>query len=551
MSELAVRNVGRSFGNLRALDDVSFSLHGGEVLGIVGENGAGKSTLLNILSGTLPADAGEIRLDGEPLAPRSYSEANLAGIWRIFQEPALIPGIPVYENLLLGHERRFTRGGVLQRRAMIREARRLVEEMGLDVDVREPLFHYDTATQQALEVARSSLLPEVLGLPSGFVLFDEPTTGLTRSEVDRLLERMRVMRSEGVGVAFISHRLEEIFEVCDRICVLKDGKLVGTVLPKDVDEADLHRMMVGRESGEDYYVQDKAFDPSSDAAEVLAVEGLTLEEARGRNSHVRRFAFQEVDLSLRAGEIVGVAGVLGSGKSQFVRAVSGVVKPTAGSVRLAGATVRGGVAARKERGIAFVSGDRTGESLIGSFSVAANVSLASGESGAGGFSNKLGIWKRRAERREAKRAIEDYKIKASAGSTMSGLSGGNQQKVALARWVRRNPRLIVIENPTAGVDIGAKAEIYRLLRELASGGAAVLYVSDELPELIGFSDRILVMRDGRISREFAAPPGAKPSEHELVAEMVAGERRAEDAARERHGVEGGAPPAALVAGGAA
>jgi ABC-type sugar transport system ATPase subunit len=531
MSELRVDGVSRSFGNLRALDDVSFSLRGGEVLGIVGENGAGKSTLLNILSGTLDADQGEIKLDGEKLAPRSYSEANLNGIWRIFQEPALIPGIAVYENLLLGHERLFTRAGVLDRGRMLREARRLVAEMELDVDVREPLFHYDTATQQALEVARSSLLPELLGLPSGFVLFDEPTTGLTRSEVDRLLARMRKLREEGTGVAFISHRLEEIFEVCDRIVVLKDGRLVGEVKPADVDENDLHRMMVGRETGKDYYVQERAFDRESAAAAVLEVEQLSLEQPRDRNSHVRRFAFQDIDLTVRAGEVVGIAGVLGSGKAKFIRAVSGALKPTGGEVRLAGRRLGGGVASRKRRGLAFVSGDRKGESLIDAFTVAGNISLASGEAGPGGFSNHLGIWKRGAERKEAKQAIDSYKIKAAPGSTTGSLSGGNQQKVAIARWVRRDPQLIVIENPTAGVDVGARAEIYRLLRELTAKGAAVLYVSDDLPELIGFSDRVLVMRDGRITHEFDAAPGQKPSEHDLVAAMVAGDRRSEDAAR--------------------
>jgi len=531
MSELRVEGVGRSFGALRALDDVSFSLHGGEVLGIVGENGAGKSTLLNLLSGTLPPDQGEIRLDGEQLTTRSYSEANLRGIWRIFQEPALIPGLAVYENLLLGHERQFTRAGVLDRKRMIREAQRLVAEMELDVDVREPLFHYDTATQQALEVARSSLLPEVLGLPSGFVLFDEPTTGLTRSEVDRLLARMGKLKRQGVGVAFISHRLEEIFEVCDRIVVLKDGKLVGEVKPAEVTEADLHRMMVGRETGEDYYVQQRAFDARTAAPTVLEVEKLTLEQPRDRNSHVRRFAFQDVDLAVRAGEVVGIAGVLGSGKAKLIRSVCGVLKPTAGEAHLHGSPLHGGVASRKRRGVAFVSGDRIGESLIGAFTVAGNISLASGEAGAGGFSNRLGIWRRRAERKEAREAIAAYKIKAEASSTTGSLSGGNQQKVAIARWVRRDPQLIVIENPTAGVDVGAKAEIYRLLRELTAKGAAVLYVSDDLPELIGFSDRVLVMRDGRITHEFDAAPGHKPSEHDLVAAMVATDRRIEDAVR--------------------
>jgi simple sugar transport system ATP-binding protein/ribose transport system ATP-binding protein len=425
--------------------------------------------------------------------------------------------------MVLGHESAFTRAGILQKRLMIREAQQAVTTMGLsDVDVREPAYRINVAARQAVEIARASLLPERLGLQSSFVLLDEPTTGLTLAEVGRLLEMIRRLRAGGVGVVFVSHRLEEVLAVCDRLYVLKDGAVVAESKPSETNEAALHRAMVGRERDADLYLERRKRTLSPRDAPVLEVERLSASGHAGGGSGAARNVFEDVSLSVRAGEIVGIGGLMGSGKSELLRTIAGVHPTASGTIRMRGRPLSGTIVDRKKQGLAFVPQDR-GESVMRAFTVAGNISLSSGEAGPVGFSTRLGVWKKAAEAREARQAIERYQIKAAPRTRVMRMSGGNQQKVALARWIRRKPSLLMIDNPTAGVDVGAKFEIYRILRDLADSDTAVLYVTDDLPELLGLSQRILVMRNGRIGREFDATGPGKPSEHTLVSEMIGGE----------------------------
>ncbi len=515
-SSFSVAHLSRAFGPTTVLDDITLSLSAGEIVGILGENGAGKSTLLNILSGTLQPSSGAMSIDGEPRRFRDHNEANRRGVWRIFQEPAQIGPLPVYENLFLGHERHFARAGVLDTGAMIRAARVLVEEQGLAVDVRDPVLRYDFATRQALEVGRAILLPRILGLPASFILFDEPTTGLTRAEVDRLLDRMRVLRGAGAGLAFVSHRLPEVFAVCDRVLVLRDGRLVGGGPTADFDEDRLHRLMVGRALAAPAGKRSPR-TLSTTAGPILSVRNLGLSSSRTEVG--RRRLVDELCFSVAPGEIVGIGGLLGSGKTETLRLLAGIGPSGTGEMTLDGQPLLGSIARRKRRGLSFVPSDRTGEAIIPASSVARNISLPSGEAGARGFSTRLGVWRTAYERRISRSLIKAFNIKATPDQPVGTLSGGNQQKVSLARWIHREPLLLLIENPTAGVDVGAKNEIHCLLRALADRRTAILFVSDDLPELIGLADRILLLRDGRLVADIdnAAHPA---TEHALVATMI-------------------------------
>ncbi len=514
----AVDQLTHRFGRLAALRDVSLAIGAGECVGILGENGAGKSTLLNVLSGTLAPSAGRVLLNGHAIRFRDHHDANRHGVWRIFQEPAQIGPLPVWENLFLGHDRHWTRVGVLDTAAMVREARALVSTMGLAVDVRAPVGLYDFATRQALEVGRATLLPAILGLPASFVLFDEPTTGLTGAEVAMLLERMRALRTAGAGLAFVSHRLGEVLAVCDRVVVLRDGVVVGGGPTDAFDEDRLHRLMVGRDAVVRTAHAPRA-GPSDSGRTGLVVDRMTAATVRTGADRHRRPAVADVSFEVAPGTVVGVGGLLGSGKGELLRLIAGVARAASGAATLDGRVLEGPIARRKHAGVAYVSADRAGEAVIAGETVARNLTLPSGHAGPRGFSNRLGIWRSRREREAARTAIAAFSIKAPAAQRVGELSGGNQQKVALARWMTREPLLLLIENPTAGVDVGAKVEIHALLRALAGRGTAILYVSDDLPELIALSDRILLMRDGRLvfDRDNAE---RTTKEHELVGAMI-------------------------------
>ncbi|MGB7100146.1 MAG: sugar ABC transporter ATP-binding protein [Xanthobacteraceae bacterium] len=505
---LRLERLSKTFGDTVVLDNVGFSVARNKVVGVVGENGAGKSTLFNIITGIVRADRGRIEFRGKEIRPTNYREANLLGISRVFQEQALIPNIAVYENILLSHEGKFTRlGQLLDRRRMIKTAQRIVDVMKLDIDVRRRTDEYDFSKRQSIEIARACLVPrEVLSISTPLVLLDEPTSALEKSEEEALFRLILTIKEYG-SVLFVSHRLGEVLRVCDLIHVLRDGRLVATVDPATTDEHTLHGLMVGRERDADYYHEEDQ-EPIVGRPVMLAACGLSSPDH-----------YQDVSLEVHEGEVFGIGGLLDSGKSHLGKGIAGLRPPAAGTVRLgtehpAPPEFRSLIA----QGFAYVPSERLAEGIIPPFSVAWNISLAGAQDI---FSNRLGFWRSAVEDGITRRYIRELDVKAtSPQSACETLSGGNQQKVVLAKWLCRSPRAIVLDNPTRGIDAGAKEEVYKLIRRITASGACIILITDELLELIGLSHRIAVMRGGRVTAVVDAPPEQKPSERELVALML-------------------------------
>ena len=502
------QGVSKSFGGVPVLKDVDFSVARNQVIGMVGENGAGKTTLFNILSGIVRADAGTMELRGRPYSPASYREASALGVSRVFQEQALIPNIKVYENLLLSHEAAYSRlGQWIDKARMISAAQRVIDDAGLKIDVRLPTASYSFSKRQLIEIARACLVPtELLGIDHPVVLLDEPTSALEKSDEEtfrNLINRLR----ERASIVLVSHRLTEVLELSDIVYVLKDGRLVATVDPDDADERMLHGLMVGREREADFYHESEQLDVGGEPI-VFQVRGL------GRAGQ-----YEDVSLEVAGGEVVGFGGLLNSGKSEFGKGAAGIDLPESGTVSLSGGPPERPVIRNlTPRGLGYVPAERLLEGVIGNYSAAWNLSLAGG---ADRFTNRLGLWQTQQEVRVTQDYIDALSIKARGPHDVCAtLSGGNQQKIVLARWLCREPRVLILDNPTRGVDAGAKEEIYRLVRGLSAKGVAILLITDDLLELIGLSNRIMIMQHGRLTRAVDAPGHAKPSERELIAYML-------------------------------
>lgn len=478
---LEVCGVSKRFGAVRALKDVSMDIRSGEVLGLVGENGAGKSTLLRTLAGAHQPDAGELRRDGTPLRMRSPRDAHQQGIRVISQEPELVEDLSVAENIFLGELPR--RGRVVDRRGLKLAARELIRRHGFDKQL-DP--HLDA---KALGRAQRQLVEILKALKSEaqVIAFDEPTSSLTHDEAQRLFAVVRRLRDDGVAVVYVSHRLREILELADRVAVLRDGELVAARPAASLQEDELVRLMVGRKLAVELSRRHSA--PGPEASPVL--------EARG----LRTAWLKDVDLTIRAGEVVGVAGLIGAGRSELAKALFGEVPLASGALRMHGRPVR----LRSPRdaiaaGIGYAPEDRKGAGLVMQRSVAENISLASLPR-----LRRMRVVRRGAERKLVEGLMGQLRIKAASPAVEVGtLSGGNQQKVVLARQLARHPDLLILDEPTQGVDVGAKAEIYALIDRMTAEGLAVLLISSELPEVLSQSHRILVMENGRIRGEFLA-----------------------------------------------
>ncbi|MCM4081197.1 sugar ABC transporter ATP-binding protein [Paractinoplanes hotanensis] len=488
-SLLVLRAVSKSFVGVRVLDRIDLDVAPGEVHAVVGENGAGKSTLMKIISGAYAPDEGSVVFAGETRVFRGPREARRAGIGMIHQELTLLPDRTVAENVHLGHEP--VRRGLVDRRGMLARTSALLASMGagpLPVDV--PVGRLGIAQRQVVEIAKA------LALDARLLIMDEPTAALADHEVELLYALVRRLRGQGIGLLYVSHRLAEVFDLADRITVLKDGKRVTTVPAAETTTAELVRHMVGRDlSG--YYPGRAA--PGDQGPVRLAVSG-------GGNRKLR-----DVNLRLRAGEVVGVGGLQGSGRSALARALFGVAPFTTGEVRLDGRPVRvASPRAAIRAGIAYVSEDRKGEGIMARQSVLDNALLAARAIG--------GPWSGRADRTTRMRELLGAVDVRTAGvdQEIRFLSGGNQQKVVLARWLALGPRVLLFDEPTRGVDVGATSAIHDVVRRLAREGAAVLMISSDLPELLGMSDRIVVMREGSIAGELSG--GA--SEADVVALAV-------------------------------
>ncbi|WP_416414184.1 sugar ABC transporter ATP-binding protein [Pantoea sp. App145] len=506
-SLLCIQGVKKRYGDNAVLHGLSLEVAQHNVVSLVGENGAGKTTLFDILSGLTPADGGEMSLRGVRYAPRSLQQAQDAGISRVFQEQALVSGLSVYENLLLGRDRHFYRAGFLQRRAMVLKAQQLADEAVLQLDVRQPVDRLSFSQRQTIEIARACLAPGLLDdIAHPLILLDEPTATLDLADEKWFLDLVGKLRQRA-SFLLVSHRLQEVIKLSDVIYVLKDGVRVACTESQVTSPTQLQQWMVGRERAADHYYQHLQH-PVDDQPLAFTVQNLA-----------RAASYHNINLQIRQGEIVGLGGLLNSGKEALAKSVAGVLLPESGEVSLAGApSQKPRISKLVRQGVGYIPAERLEEGMIAPFSVSWNLSLSSG---ADRFSHRYGYWYRRLESQVATDFIERLRIRnATPNKLCAQLSGGNQQKVVLARWLFRQPRVLILDNPTRGVDAGAKEEIYRELRQLSAQGVAILLLSDELLELIGLSHRIVILQHGQQVGEISAPANHKPDEQTLVAMML-------------------------------
>jgi len=469
---LTARGLSKSYGGVRVLDGVDFELHAGEVHALVGENGAGKSTFVKILAGAVRAESGGVALRGAPLPAGDPLAVRRLGVSVVHQEFTLVPELDVVDNVFLGRER----GRPFLRRAeMARAVRARLDELGVDVDVRVPVGQLSVAQQQLVEIARA------LELDAAVLVLDEPSASLSAREVARLLTVVRQLRDRGLGIIYISHRFDEIFAVADRVTVLRDGRHVATAAAAGLDRSQLIKWMVGREVSEEF----PAREPKP-GAPALEVRGLS---AAGR--------FRDVSFTVREGEIVGLAGLVGAGRTSTALAIVGAID-SVGDVRVRGEHVRVRTPADAiDRGLAYLTEDRKGRGIFAELSTSTNITIAFLRAFV-----RSGFISDTRERDAAARAARDFDVRAATLEQPAGtLSGGNQQKMLLARYLLEPRTVVILDEPTRGVDVGARAEIYALMNRLTSAGLAILMISSDLPELIGMADRVVVMREGRVTGE--------------------------------------------------
>jgi ribose transport system ATP-binding protein len=492
---LEMRDITKRFPGVLALDKAQLQLRPGEVHCLLGENGAGKSTMMKILAGAQQKDDGAILLDGEEVQITSPHHAQQLGISMIYQEFNLSPYLSVAENIFLGREPRIGRSPFIDWRRMYTDAREILSRIRVDLDVKRPVNELSIAQQQMVEIAKA------LSVNAKIIVMDEPSATLTDHELVALFELIKNLRRQGIGIIYISHRLEEVFEIGSRVTVMRDGQHVGTHDCCDLKREDIIHMMVGRELKDEY---PKELFPLG--KEKLRVEGIT-----------RAGAFRDVSFTLHTGEIVGLTGLVGAGRTEVARAIFGADRITAGKIFLDGKEItvtspRDAIA----QGIGLLTEDRKNQGLVLGMTVRENTTLANLDS-----LMKGPFIDRRQERAIAEEYVKELHIKTpSIEQTAQNLSGGNQQKVVLAKWLYTQSRVLIFDEPTRGIDVGAKVEIYKLMNELVRKGVAVLMISSELPEVLGMCDRILVMHEGKLSGEL---PRAQASQ-EAIMRLATGEK---------------------------
>ncbi|MBO1334158.1 sugar ABC transporter ATP-binding protein [Streptomyces sp. VRA16 Mangrove soil] len=505
---LRIEGIRKTFPGVVALDSVDFDLRRGEVHVLLGENGAGKSTLIKMLSGAYTPDEGRITVGGEQVRIHGAQDAERLGIATIYQEFNLVPDLTVAENIFLGRQPR--RFGLVDRKKMEADAAALLARVGVNVSPRARVRELGIARLQMVEIAKA------LSLDARVLIMDEPTAVLTSEEVDKLFAIVRALREDGVGIVFITHHLEEIAALGDRVTVIRDGRSVGQV-PAATPEDELVRLMVGR-SIEQQYPRER---PATGSA-LLKVEGLT-----------RDGVFQDVSFEVRAGEVVGIAGLVGAGRTEVVRAVFGADPYDKGSVEVAGARVpRHDVNAAMAAGVGLVPEDRKGQGLVLDQSVEENLGLVTLRA-----ATRAGFVDRQGQHTAAERIASQLGVRmAGLGQHVRTLSGGNQQKVVIGKWLLADIKVLILDEPTRGIDVGAKVEIYQLINELTAAGHAVLMISSDLPEVLGMSDRVLVMAQGRIAGELDAADATQDSVMALAVSTSTptSEKTDKEAGRGRH-----------------
>jgi len=492
---LRISRVSKHFEAVRALHDVSFDLAPGEVHALVGENGAGKSTLVGVITGLLEPDGGEVVLNGRPVHFRNPLQARAAGVAAVYQDPNLFPHLSVAENIATG--RYPTSGPFLDRTTMVAQARARLEDLGFPLDPEQLVAGLTVAETQFVEIARA--VDEDLQL----LILDEPTSALTPGEASKLYDVVERLRAEGTTVIWISHRMEEIRELADSITVLRDGEHVRTAPAAELGDAEMIRLMVGRSVVLEQVARTEPLGPPRLEVENLTDPGV----------------FEDVTFSVAEGEIVGVAGLVGAGRSEIAQAVFGLSPHLSGEVRIDGEpVVPRGPAAMVERGVAYLPEDRDAEGVIASMTIASNIALPSIRS-----LSRAGFMLRRKERELAARERTALSIKGEIDDLVSSLSGGNRQKVALARWLATEPRVLLLDEPTHGIDVGTKAQVHDMMRELARvRRMAILMVSSDLPEVLAVSDRVLVIARGRLVADL---PIAEATSERILTHATAGAAR--------------------------
>ncbi len=505
---LAMRGIGKKFPGVVALSNVDFSVRAGEIHALLGENGAGKSTLIKVLTGVYAPDAGEVRLAGTPIHPASPRDAERLGLSTVYQEVNLIPSLSVAENIGLG--RQPGKLGFLNWPALRRRARAALARLELALDVDAELGTLPLALQQMVAIARA------LDLQAKLLVLDEPTASLDEKEVDELFKIMRQLRAAGLGIVFVTHFLDQVYEITDRLTVLRNGELVGEYLTAKLGRLELVGKMLGREVRDEEGHNADGRDPATAGSRPsldhpLAKSSAPVLDARQMG---RRGAVHPLDLTLRGGEVTGLAGLLGSGRTETARLLFGIDRPDSGEIKIRGQTVKlSSPRAAVALGLAFCSEDRKTEGILPNLSVRENIIFA--------LQAKRGTWRKlaRAEQDQlCAHYIQALRIKTSSPETpVKNLSGGNQQKALLARWLATRPELIILDEPTRGIDIGAKAEIEQLITQLRADGVAVLFISSEIEEVVRNSSRIAVLRE---RRKVAELTGGEIELHRLLHEMA-------------------------------
>jgi ribose transport system ATP-binding protein len=471
---LRMENISKSFPGVKALDDVRFNAYEGEVMALLGENGAGKSTLMKILSGVYTKDTGKILLNGKELEVLNPKDAFDKGIAIIHQELNLVPNLTVYENIFLGREETTTYK-TLKKDYMIKEAKKLLDRLKVDIDPTLKINEISLAKQQMVEIAKA------LSLNTSVIIMDEPTDTLTDKEVDILFDVIRELKAEKKAIVYISHRLKEVFEICDRVTVLRDGKFIDERLVSEIDEDEIIKLMVGRTLDEQF-----PYLKTNTSEFVFEVKNLT-------NKYVKNISF-----SLKRGEVLGISGLVGAGRSELGKTIFGLYPIDEGEMILEGKKVEFKSPKEAiENGIMYVTEDRKSEGLVLTMDVKSNITLSSLDK----FKRALGLDKKKEER-----ISEDYRKKINIKTPtltqkVKNLSGGNQQKVAIAKSLLTQPKVLILDEPTRGIDVGAKREIYDLLNVIKKEGHSVIMISSEMPEILGMSDRIIVMHEGKIKGE--------------------------------------------------
>lgn len=472
---LRMEHIVKTFPGVKALNDAAITVHAGEVMGFMGENGAGKSTLMNVLGGVFPADSGEIYIEGKKAEIHSIHDSQSLGVAFIHQELALEPYLTIAENIFLGREIRNSMG-MISKDKMAEAAKPFLERVGLSVDPNEFVGRLSLGQQQMVEIAKS------FSLNAKILILDEPTSSLSEKEVNILFQTVRELKSQGMGIIFITHKMAEVFQLCDAVTIMRDGEFMGSLQSDECTESQLISLMVGRDLG-NYYVR-----TFNEAGEVLL---------EARNIHAGKRAV-DCSFSVRSGEILGFYGLVGSGRSELMKAIMGLDPMDSGEVYLNGEAVKNvNPMYMQDHGVALVPESRKTEGLLLNNSIAFNITLP--------VLSRI-IRRLKVDYAEEQRIVENgmnaLRIKAASSLVhCSTLSGGNQQKVLLAKWLATDPKVLILDEPTRGIDVGAKAEIYTIINELAKKGLAVVLISSEMPEVMNMSDRMIVMSEGHITGE--------------------------------------------------